>query len=45
MDKYPDGKMERADFVKTFHMAFPTRPEDKVERLADELANKDGKIC
>merc|ERR1712055_920915 len=22
--------------------AFPSRPEDKVDRLADELANKDG---
>lgn len=44
MDKYKDGKMEKADFIKIFHMGFPSRPEDRVARLADELANKDGKI-
>ena len=25
MDKYKDGKMEKEDFIKTFHMAFPSR--------------------
>jgi len=44
MEKYKDGNMEKADFIQTFHVAFPTRPEDKVNRLAEELANKDGKI-
>ena len=45
MDKYSDGKMEKEDFIKTFHLAFPSRPEEKVVKLAEELANKDGKIC
>merc|ERR1712127_516100 len=45
MDKYFDGKMEKEDFIKTFHLAFPSRPEEKVVKLAEELANKDGKIC
>ena len=27
MDKYKDGKMEREDFKKTFHMAFPSRSQ------------------
>merc|ERR1711931_217415 len=44
MDKYPDGKMEAEDFIKTFGVAFPTRPEDKVLKLSEHLANKDGKI-
>ena len=37
--------MEKEDFIKTFHLAFPSRPEEKVVKLAEELANKDGKIC
>merc|ERR1712080_472267 len=36
---------EKADFIKMFHMAFPSRPEDRVLRLADEIANKDGKVA
>jgi Ca2+-binding EF-hand superfamily protein len=44
MDKYKDGKMEREDFIKTFNYGFPNRPIEKVERLADELTHKDGKI-
>merc|ERR1712212_472634 len=44
MDKYKDGKMEKEDFIKTFVIAFPNRPEEKVKALADQLANKDGKI-
>merc|ERR1712105_163319 len=44
MDKYKDGKMERADFLRLFTFAFPNRPAEKVDRLADEIANKDGKI-
>merc|ERR1711909_252488 len=41
---YKDGKMQKADFIKIFHMAFPTRPEDKLQRLADEIANKRDEI-
>jgi|ERR1711915_89640 len=44
MDKYPDGRMSRDDFIATFRLAFPSRPEDKVTKLADEMANKDGNI-
>merc|ERR1712211_229915 len=44
LEKYPDGKMDKEDFIATFHLAFPTRPEDKVMKLAEEMANKDGKI-
>merc|ERR1711935_441265 len=43
-DKYPDGKMDKVDFVETFHVAFPERPADKVDKLADHLGNNDGKI-
>ena len=45
MDKYSDGKMEKEDFIATFHLAFPSRPQEKLDKLAEELANKDGKIC
>merc|ERR1711872_983325 len=44
LEKYPDGKMDKEDFIATFHLAFPTRPEDKVQLLTEEMANKDGKI-
>merc|ERR1712037_176802 len=44
MDKYPDGKMDREMFIKMFNIAFPTRPIEKVEILADELTNANGKI-
>merc|ERR1712130_277576 len=44
MDKYPDGKMDRDCFIKMFNIAFPTRPIEKVEILADELTNPNGKI-
>merc|ERR1712058_167413 len=43
-DKYRDGKMQKEDFIKIFHMAFPTRPEEKLKRLADEIANKNNEI-
>ena len=45
MDKYPDGKMETADFIETFKIAFPERPDDKIQKLAVNMSNKDGKIC
>ena len=45
MEQFPDGKMDKESFVRTFHLAFPERPEDRVVKLADEMANKDGKIC
>merc|ERR1711955_10375 len=44
MDKYPDGKMSSEDFIDTFKVAFPERPEEKVQKLAANMANKDGKI-
>merc|ERR1712126_683050 len=44
MDKYPDGKMDRDCFIKMFNIAFPTRPIEKVEILADELTDPNGKI-
>merc|ERR1719397_883028 len=31
-------------FIKMFNIAFPTRPIEKVEILADELTNPNGKI-
>merc|ERR1711973_223340 len=34
MDKYPDGKMSIEDFIDTFKIAFPERPEDKIQKLA-----------
>merc|ERR1712134_74793 len=44
MDKYSDGKMSKEDFIKTFKIAFPERPEEKVIKLADEMANKNDEI-
>merc|ERR1712154_753888 len=44
MDKYPDGKMSIEDFINTFKIAFPERPEDKIKKLATNMANKDDKI-
>jgi len=37
--------MEKGDFVEIFHIAFPSRPEDRVNRLAEQLANSEGKIA
>ena len=37
--KYPDGKMDAEDFKKIFHLAFPERKQDKVEKLAEKLRN------
>ena len=45
MDKYPNGKMSIEDFISTFKIAFPERPEDKIQKLATNMANKDDKIC
>ena len=45
MDKYSDGKMETDDFIKTFKIAFPERPDEKIQKLAVNMSNKDGKIC
>merc|ERR1739845_328938 len=36
--------MSKEDFVKTFKIAFPERPEEKVIKLADEMANKNDEI-
>ena len=45
MEKYPNGKMAIEDFINTFKIAFPERPEDKIQKLATNMANKDDKIC
>ena len=45
MEKYPNGKMSIEDFINTFKIAFPERPEDKIQKLATNMANKDDKIC
>merc|ERR1711973_708679 len=44
MDKYPDGKMSIEDFIDTFKIDFPERPEDKIQKLARNMANKDDRI-
>merc|ERR1719192_1367390 len=44
VEKYPDGKMDKDTFIKMFNIAFPTRPMEKVQVLADELENANGKI-
>merc|ERR1711962_1353359 len=44
MDKYKDGKMQKADFIKIFTMAFPNKDKGKITRLADEIANKRDEI-
>merc|ERR1712098_758739 len=38
------GRMDKEDFIKTFFIAFPSRPAEKVEALATQISNKDGKI-
>ena len=45
MDRYPDGKMTTEDFIDTFKIAFPERPEEKIQKLAGNMSNQDGKIC
>ena len=37
--------MDKDEFIEVFEIAFPERPKDKIEKLAEQLANKDGKIC
>merc|ERR1719422_2239792 len=44
MDRYPDGKMTSEDFIDTFKIAFPERPEEKILKLAANMSNQDGKI-
>merc|ERR1712083_1072058 len=47
MSRCPDGKMEQEEFKKIFRLAFPERPEDKLELLTTKVANvekTDGKI-
>ena len=39
IQKYPDGKMEVDDFKRIFHLAFPERPDAKVDQLAEKLRN------
>jgi len=44
LDDNEDGKMSKDEFTEIFEIAFPERPKDKIEKLAAQLANKDGKI-
>merc|ERR1712210_84374 len=47
MSRCSDGKMEPEEFKKIFRLAFPERPEDKLELLTTKVANvekTDGKI-
>merc|ERR1712110_958709 len=47
MSRCSDGKMEPEEFKKIFRLAFPERPEDKLDLLAAKVANvekTDGKI-
>jgi len=44
IDKFPGGRLDKESFIKTFSLAFPNRPEDKVKKLADEIANKNDEI-
>merc|ERR1739838_150296 len=44
IEKSEDGKMDKDEFIEVFEIAFPERPKDKIEKLAEQLANKDGKI-
>jgi len=47
MSRCPDGKMEPEEFKKIFRLAFPERPEDKLDLLTTKVANvekTDGKI-
>ena len=37
--------MSIEDFISTFKIAFPERPEDKIQKLATKMANKEDKIC
>jgi len=45
MDAHSDGRMSKDEFIATFHLAFPNRPEEKVIKLAEEVANKNGEIA
>jgi len=47
MERCSDGKMEQEEFKKIFRLAFPERPEDKLDLLTAKVANvekTDGKI-
>ena len=37
--------MEKEEFIEMFEVAFPERPKDRIEKLAEQLANKDNRIC
>jgi len=39
IEKCPLGKMDPAEFKRIFHLAFPCRPEDKVDALTAKIAN------
>ena len=45
MDKSENGKIDKEDFIEIFEVAFPERPKDKVEKMAAQFSNIDGKIC
>merc|ERR1712168_1513436 len=33
IDKFPDGRLDKESFIKTFHLAFPNRPEGKDHKV------------
>jgi len=37
------GRIDSADFKKIFHLAFPERPQDKVNKLISEMENPEDK--
>jgi len=45
MAESPEGKMQPEEFKKIFQLAFPERPEDKLDILIEELKNKNGEIA
>jgi len=44
MDENRDGKMDAQQFKKIFRVAFPERPEDKLDKLILEVQDSDSKI-
>jgi len=39
IEKYPHGKMDAEDFKRIFRLAFPERPEDKLDLLTEKIRN------
>merc|ERR1712055_112434 len=39
LEKCPDGQMTTEEFKNIFQLAFPSRPEEKVDKLVEKVAN------